>query len=390
MGSLEVETADAARFMDVQREWRDLVSRACTPNVFMEPAVVAAAEIGLQTRTLLVWATDAGRQSRTLVGVWAFAIARAALLPFRMLRSPLNQHSFLGTPVLDRLHARDALVAMVEELASRRSLPGIVEARDLEAGAILDLLLETLSARKISWQVLAKRRRAKLDCGLDAAAYLSKTLSRSRQKRLASCRRRLEALGQFGQHLVQQREPVCAAFEQFLDLEGSGWKARWITRGRAFQRHPQWVAIARRMVDGLAQDGLVIIRTLTLDNRPIAMDVQLRSGNEAYTWKMAYDENFRAYGPGLLLLDACTRDLLANPLVTRTDSCNDGEIGIMTEFWSERRELADLLIGMRGRSPAFVCVVTVTRLRHRGRDLLRTARDRLRSAMTYRKWRARG
>src|SRR5690349_11513031 len=78
MDVLEVEIADAARFLTLDSEWRNLVSRAWTPNVFMEPAVVAAAESATKTRTVLVWRKLAADQERKLVGAWAFALARAA------------------------------------------------------------------------------------------------------------------------------------------------------------------------------------------------------------------------------------------------------------------------------------------------------------------------
>jgi CelD/BcsL family acetyltransferase involved in cellulose biosynthesis len=381
MSSLEVETADAARFLSVEHEWRDLVRRAWTPNVFMEPAVVAAAEVERPTRTLLVWARDADGGERKLVGVWAFAMVRATWLPFRILRSPLNQHLFLGTPVLDRFHLRDALVVMVDELMSRADVPGIVEARDVETGPILDLFVAIVSARKLPWRILKRMRRAKLERGLDAAAYLTNTISSARRRRLASCRRKLEALGQLEWRLVQRPELVAATFEHFLTLEGSGWKANWTRGGRALQCHPKWAEMARRVVVGLARDELVTIRSLTLNGRTIAMDVLLRSGNEAYTWKMAYDEMFRAHGPGLLLLEECTRGLLNDPLLTTADSCSYREIGIMTEFWAERRELADVVVAFRGRSFVLACVVAIRRLRHGIRKLLTSTRNRLRSAM---------
>jgi hypothetical protein len=104
---------------------------------------------------------------------------------------------------------------------------------------------------------------------------------------------------------------------------------------------------------------------------------------------MAYDEKFRAHGPGLLLLEECTRGLLNDPLVTRADSCSYRETGVMAEFWAERREVADVVIGLRGRSFVLAAVVAVRRLRQVTRKLLEGARDKFRPATTGRKRRLR-
>src|SRR6476646_5277944 len=71
------EIADAARLAEVRAAWADLVERADTPNVFMDPALVCvAADVApkAQHRTVLVWKSLGGK--RRLAGSWSFAIGR--------------------------------------------------------------------------------------------------------------------------------------------------------------------------------------------------------------------------------------------------------------------------------------------------------------------------
>src|SRR4051812_32540700 len=85
--NIAVEVADAAQLAEMRAAWTDLVVRAETPNVFMDPALVcaaAAADPDSEYRPVLAWKPVQGQ--RTLVGVWAFALGRAPRsLPVRML-----------------------------------------------------------------------------------------------------------------------------------------------------------------------------------------------------------------------------------------------------------------------------------------------------------------
>ncbi len=377
-GSLDVEVARAERFLKFESEWRDLVSRAWTPNVFMEPAVVAAAESeAASTHTLLVWATESDG-CRRLVGVWAFAVAPAApWFPMRLLRSPLNRHSHLGTPVVDRTLAREVISAMVEEFQRNANLPSVIDASDFEDGLLLELLLGSVRTRQLPWLVLDSRRRPRLDCECGPASYLSKQLSRSRLKRIARLRRRLEQLGRLEYEMVEEPDAVCVAFEKFLALESAGWKSSRIRRGHAFLLRPQWARVARDMIAGLAKERLVSIHILKLSGREIVMDVLLRSGAEAYTWRTAFDETLRSCGPGLVMLQDYTKFLLGDPTLAVVDSCNRRDTGIMAEFWAERRAVKDVLL-CTGRNPfVFSMVAIVARVRYFIRPKLRSVRDKV-------------
>jgi hypothetical protein len=56
-GHISIEVADARRFAALAGPWRTLAVRAANPNVFMEPAVVAAASETFRSkiRVLLAW-----------------------------------------------------------------------------------------------------------------------------------------------------------------------------------------------------------------------------------------------------------------------------------------------------------------------------------------------
>jgi hypothetical protein len=71
--------------------------------------------------------------------------------------------------------------------------------------------------------------------------------------------------------------------------------------------------------------------------------VILRSGPTAWSWKIAHDETFAQYSPGVqVLLDATDR-LLADEGIHRVDSCATANHPMVDHIWRERLSLADCL-----------------------------------------------
>ena len=52
------------------------------------------------------------------------------------------------------------------------------------------------------------------------------------------------------------------------------------------------------------------------------MQIVLRAGPTAFTWKTAYDEALRDFSPGMLLLEDYTAAFLADPSIATVDSCS--------------------------------------------------------------------
>jgi hypothetical protein len=88
----------------------------------------------------------------------------------------------------------------------------------------------------------------------------------------------------------------------------------------------------------------------------------LRSGDTAWFWKIAYDEAFAPYSPGVVLTLAVTEDLIEDETLHRTDSCATANHPMINHIWRERLELADRLIGVRSTA-TFASVQGMEQLR---------------------------
>jgi hypothetical protein len=350
-GKVYVEIVRGAPPAEIDRDWRDLVARADEPNVFMQPSVLRAAQPDRPLVTLLAW--EPRGDGRRLSGFWAFSIGKPhlSILPITALCAPATQHAYLSSPVIDRGCLDAVLNGMLDAIAQAPDLPHFVALESISgSGATCEALLRVVAGRKSQSRPLDGKNRPVLMPSADAASYLEKAFSGSSRKKLRQHRRRLAEKGKLETTVTRSVVDVQRAFEAFLALEAKGWKGK---RGTALLSDPDQAAFARNMVTALARAGDASVHALELDGRPISMQVVLRAGPAAFTWKTAYDEDLRDYSPGMLLFEDCSKALLADPSIAFADSCAFDDTGYMAA-WIERKRVIDLWIDpRRGESAAF-------------------------------------
>jgi CelD/BcsL family acetyltransferase involved in cellulose biosynthesis len=377
--AVTVELATGERLAAIEADWRALIACADTPNVFMNPLLVklaAQAYPGRRFVTLLAWHSRGER--RRLVGVWAFTVGRAprSVLPVRALTMPAMAHTAM--PVIDPDLIDATLQAMLTHITGDPSLPKLAALDGMAAdGPTMQALARVLAGRGSTPSVLARSARPKLVSPLDGKQYLERALSSGSRKKLRQHRRRLAAKGALESTVVRDAEGVRAALERFLQLEAAGWKGR---RNSALLNDAAEAAFTRAMVGELAERGDAAIHMLMLDGAPVSMQIVLRAGRAAFTWKTTYDENWRDASPGMLLLEDYTTAFLADRSIAYVDSCAHDETSFMAA-WSERQETATLWIDCRpGGSLAFAALTrlqkTYLALRAAAKRLYLSARKR--------------
>jgi len=191
----------------------------------------------------------------------------------------------------------------------------------------------------------ARAQRPKLSSDLDPKAYFEQAMSASSRKKLRQHRRRLGEKGVLASVVVTEPHAVGRAFEDFLSLEAAGWKGR---QGTALANNAADAQYTRAMIAALAAQGDAEVHSLTLDGRPVSMQMLLRAGRTAFTWKTCYDESLHDVSPGTLLFEDYTAHLLADERVDAVDSCSFDDSGYMGS-WQERSEIATLWFDARPR-----------------------------------------
>jgi CelD/BcsL family acetyltransferase involved in cellulose biosynthesis len=223
---------------------------------------------------------------------------------------------------------------------------------------------------------LAAHQRALLAPAADRTHYLDHAVGSKKRKELRRQRKRLAEAGTLVSDNVREPSAMAAALGDFLKLEAAGWKGRAGTAARADERVR---AFMEEAVIGLARDGKAHIARLATGGAPITAIVTLRSGATAWCWKIAYDETYARFSPGVQLLLEVTQAMLDDPGLAGADSCATADHPMIDHIWRERLRLADHLVQLRPRQPgSFAAVLMLERLRGAALQSLKRLRSLVR------------
>jgi CelD/BcsL family acetyltransferase involved in cellulose biosynthesis len=349
-GALDVEWRTLADLPSICTEWRELAARALEPNVFYEPAfaLAAAPVFGRGGGALLVWSGTAG--PRKLLG---FFPARIETRRYGVKLPVLVGWSFpyapFGVPLIEREAAEPVIAAALAHLAAADNLPGLLLLPFVSESGPFATALEAIMRRaQMPAADFNRHRRALLAPTADRSHYLEHALSARRHKELRRIGRRLADAGALMFSVATEPSAVVAAVDDFLAVEAGGWKGR---AGTAATDDEALRRFLRTAMDGLAADGKVAVNRILVDGRPIAAAIRLRSGRAAWFWKIAYDESFARFSPGVLITVALTEELLDDGTIALADSCATADHPMIDHIWRERLPLCDRLIGVRPQAP---------------------------------------
>jgi CelD/BcsL family acetyltransferase involved in cellulose biosynthesis len=369
-----VEWRPLAELARIAPEWQSLAARALEPNVFLEPAfaLAAAPVFGRDVGAGLVWSRASPCR---LMGLFPARIERrryGVALP--VMVGWTHPFAPLGTPLIDRDAGAAVMSAWFDHLAGSTDLPRLLLMPYLPvAGAVAQAFAAALAQRDGKSVALAGHQRALLAPAADRAHYLDRAVGAKKRKELRRQRKRLAEAGAILWNIVREPAAMATALGDFLALEAAGWKGRAGTAAGADDSIRAFMAEA---VTGLAREGKAQIARLSAGGAPIAAIVTLKSGPTAWCWKIAYDEAFARFSPGVQLLLEVTQALLDDPEIACADSCATADHPMIDHVWRERLALADHLVRL-GPQPqlAFAVAGTLERLRWAATASLKRLRD---------------
>src|SRR5262249_35390590 len=239
----------------------------------------------------------------------------------------------LGAPLVDRELSEPVIAAWFTHVDRDPHLPGLMLLPYFPAeGELADALASVLARRGGRSAAFARHQRALLVPGDDRAHYLDEAIGGRKRKELRRQRKRLAESG----IVTSGSAPVRPAPEQFFTREAGGWKGR---AGTAAREHFAIAGFVTAALTTLAGEGKAKISLMRVGVRPIAALITLRSGASAWCWKIAYDESFARFSPGVQLLLDVTHMLLDDPAVARADSCATANHPMIDHVWRERLAL---------------------------------------------------
>jgi CelD/BcsL family acetyltransferase involved in cellulose biosynthesis len=139
--------------------------------------------------------------------------------------------------------------------------------------------------------------------------------SKNLRASLRKARNRFERQGALTITTATGRDEIEAAFEEYVAIEVTGWKA---DKG-ALANQPADYGVMRHFLLGSADTGRVSVRTLRLDGRPAAAQLANVTAGTLELFKVAYDDRLADLSPSNLLMADLVRDCCDRPDVHRID-----------------------------------------------------------------------
>lgn len=371
---ISLECARSLQELNRHRDaWALLASDCAESNVFYEPVPFIAAVSNLidNRRFLCLYVYRQTEDCRELIGFFPFLeTCKGFRGRTRCYSSFTHLHCYLCSPLLHNDHQALAVTALLDWIDSKPDGVRVFGFYKIAAaGAFAVQLFASLQRRRQPGFVESSHHRALIEIRGDTQTYLRAALPRRRRKEFRRLRNRLEELGAVRLETLVCDDTQATWVDRFLLLEASGWKGE---RGFAMDNTAADSGFFYDLVAGLGKESRLILHTLWLDDKPVAMKCNLLAagGMGGFAFKIAYDEEYARYSPGVLLeLDNIDNLFSRHKSIEWMDSCADPGHPMIDHLWRERREIAYVMCGSRdllGRS--HIALFKARNRRHRNRS----------------------
>lgn len=326
-----------------RRRWADLTAAAAPGNIFAADWFMAPAlrHCGQDRSLRLAVVKDAaGRWLGALPLTFEPLIGR---WPTPSWQSWHSANQFIGSPLVRAGGEKAFWEALLGHFDHRPGLALGFFAETLPIDSPASLALFSLCAEqgRALHQCRSFTRPARI-AGSRGDPKAAKKLA----KRLDGLEQRLtEAHGPVRLVLHERAEDCEPWLAAFLALERAGWKGR---AESALGCHAATAGLFREAIRAGHRRGTVCLASLTAGETIVAMTSWLVADGHGYGFKMAFDEAFRSFAPGRLLM-------------RRVAGLNDGEGLAMFDtctlpdaptdpLWPDRRAFGSFAVAIGGRA----------------------------------------
>jgi hypothetical protein len=359
--------------------WDALAARAAEPNPFYESYALLAAWRHLAPKTLrvvCVWAPNVlPKQPPLLVGL--FPVVRSNRykgVPLTVYSTWRHLYSYLTTPLVDAELAPLALETFFGWLRESDAALFSWDAISSD-GAFRHVLIDTLNRLGTSAFHEAAHTRACFRPAASAEQYLEHSIPGKKRKELRRQERRLAETGKLTYDELAADGDLNAWLDEFLALEALGWKGKG---GTALRNDASALAVFRAYAAGAFERKRWMTLALRLDGRAIAMKCNLRAGDGAVAFKIAFDESYARFSPGVLLEVEHVRRLHEPGAPAWMDSGAAADHPMIGHLWRDKVAIETLVVptGNRGGELAVAALPMIRWTSRMFKSALRRFRER--------------
>ena len=352
----------------------ELGAAALEPNVFYEPWMFLPSVEAYAAQSSLEFVLVRSG-SRRLCGFFPLQRLRHWRgIPVSVARIWRHLHCVLATPLIRADQAHACWACFLNWLASDRNGAALLELPFATAdGPFQQLLIDDTHQRGVLSFCVEAFTRALFRPRDYGDKYIQAALSGKHRQEVRRQERRLSEHGTLRYAALESEADAEEWVSAFLELETRGWKGR---DGTALGSQEADRKFFRTFCREAARRGRLHMLGLFLNDRPIALKCNLLAGEGAIAFKIAFDEEFARYSPGVLLEMFTIDRLHAQPGLAWMDSCAIPDHPMINRLWLDRRTIQTLLVST-GRRPGDFIVSLLPALRWIKRALSRKNRTTL-------------
>jgi CelD/BcsL family acetyltransferase involved in cellulose biosynthesis len=353
-----VSVTDFALLDGITEKWEELAAQAVEPNPFYEPWMLRPAlthlGAGIDLRVVLVFVPNRARPSQPLLA-GVFPLERQAhhnRLPCRTLS--LWRHKFcqLATPLIRASHAQETLAAFFAWLKAADHGCTLMTFNSVSGeGPFHHLFVDYLDHNAVLHHAGDSFARAIFRPAGDAETYLRTVLSTKHRKASRRHEQQLAASGAIEYGALAAGGDVQTWLEEFMALEASGWKGRERSALASSTADRQFFISAA--TEAFRRDRFEML-ALRRNGRMIAARCGFAAGSAAYTFKIAYDESYARWSPGVLLEIENIRRLHGDSRIRWMDSFTSRDNAMFNRLWRDRLLLREVTVGTGHRRGDFI------------------------------------
>jgi CelD/BcsL family acetyltransferase involved in cellulose biosynthesis len=323
------------------RGWDAIVARPSEANAFAERWFVEASarnlELAALARMLVV------REEGQLIGLMPICVARNyGRMPVPHVENWLHYNCFFGAPLVRRSFEAYFWHRALALLDADPAAPAFLHMVALNGqGPLAQALLQARGGAA----VVHRSTRALLESDLSPTAYYEATVRKKKRKELARLQQRLAETGAISFTHLANTDDLDPWIDTFLALEASGWKGR---DGAALANARETEAFVRDALRGAFTAGRLEMIRLDIGTRPIAMLVNFLTPPGSFSFKIAFDEDFARFSPGVLI-QLENLKVLETPTIDWMDSCAVEDHPMINSLWEQRREIVRISVPLKGK-----------------------------------------
>jgi CelD/BcsL family acetyltransferase involved in cellulose biosynthesis len=189
--------------------------------------------------------------------------------------------------------------------------------------------------------VLHRWERAALRVEGGFESWMAENFDHKRRKELKRLHKRLAEQGDLKLETLNDSKDLPRFAEALLELEAKGWKGQ---RGTALKADAAKTETFRAICQGLMASGSLRFWLMRFNGQPIAALFGKVAGGQGWIIKIAHDEAFAKYSPGVLTVIAATEAFFAEEGLRLVDSCAVPGHPMIDRIWRDRITMVDVLV----------------------------------------------